>query len=277
MFSWAYINDEFIAERKAVLPVNDLSVLRGYGVFDFMRFRHFHPLFTDEHLDRLFFSMKGLGLKIEPGKQGLKEIIDELIQKNQVSQGGIRITVTGGSSENGYLPGKANLIITQTVFEVPSPEQYQNGICLSTYGYQRQLPEIKTIDYLMGIYLQPWIRSQGADEVLYVNQEQVTECPRSNIFIVDTFGQLCTPSANILKGITRNKVLELAAQHYTVKEKNIHLEEVYEAREVFITSTTKQILPVRSVNNHRIGKGDFPVSSHILELYQTKSSIPARG
>ena len=129
----------------------------------------------------------------------------------------------------------------------------------------------------MGIYLQPWLKTREADDVLYVDRGIISECPRSNIFIFNNAGQLCTPANGILKGITRKQVIELAGQHYPVVEKDISLEEIYGASEVFITSTTKQILPVRTIDKKQIGSGQFPVSSQILRLYQTNSSIPSLG
>jgi D-alanine transaminase/branched-chain amino acid aminotransferase len=277
MFAWAYINDNFIPEEKAMLPVRDLSILRGYGVFDFFRFRNFQPVFLSDHLDRLFFSMSGLRLSIEPDKSRLEELIHELIQRNSIPDGGIRITVTGGSSDNGYLPENPSLVITQHSFDEVSAAQFNNGIHLASYAYQRQLPQIKSSDYIMGIYLQPWMKSNDADDVLYMDRGIISECPRSNIFIYNSSGQLCTPSNGILHGITRKKVMHIAKLHYPVIEKDIPLDEVYEAREVFITSTTRQILPVRTIDGRPIGAGQFPICSHILRLYRSFSSIPSGG
>jgi branched-chain amino acid aminotransferase len=277
MFAWAYINHDFVPEEKAMLSVRDLSILRAYCVFDFFRFRNFQPVFLSDHLDRLFFSMTGLRLAIEPDKSKLEELVVELIQRNSIPEGGIRITVTGGSSENGYFPGKPSLVITQHSFDEVNSEQFNNGIHLASYAYQRQLPHIKSSDYIMGIYLQPWMKSREADDVLYVDKEIITECPRSNIFVYNKYGELCTPASGILPGITRKQVMELGKSHYPVIEKHIPLEEVYEASEVFITSTTKQVLPVRTIDGRPIGTGQFPVSSHILRLYQSFSSVPYIG
>src|SRR5688572_10855912 len=110
MIAWAYINDDFIPEGKACISVRDLSILRGYGVFDFFRFHDFKPIFLADHLDRLFFSIKELGLEIDQDKNKLEALIVELIKKNSIPDGGIRITVTGGISENGYLPAKSSII-----------------------------------------------------------------------------------------------------------------------------------------------------------------------
>ena len=277
MFVWAYVNGDFVPEEKAMLSVRDLSIIRGYGVFDFFRFRNFQPVFLNDHLDRLFYSMSGLRLDIEHDQSKLEALVHELIQRNSIPDGGIRITVTGGSSENGYVPGKPSLVITQYSFDEVSTEQFNNGIDLASYNYQRQLPQFKSSDYIMGIYLQPWIKDQAADDVLYVNNGIISECPRSNIFVYNQSGELCTPSRGILQGITRKKVMQLAKPHFPVIEKDILLNEVYEASEIFITSTTKKIQPVRTIDGRPIGAGQFPVGSHILSLYHSFSSIPYIG
>jgi branched-chain amino acid aminotransferase len=273
MISWAYINNEFIKEEQAVLHVRDLSILRGYAIFDFFRFSSFRPVFIDQHLARLQSSAGGLGLSIEKDNQELKAITKELIERNKASNGGIRITVTGGISENGYNPSRSCLVITQHNFDELTPEQFEKGIHLLSFEHQRQLPHIKTSDYIMGISLQPWIREQKADDVLFMKNRIITECPRANIFTVNPAGQLCTPAAGILQGVTRKMVMQLAAAHYEVIEKDISLEDIYLAQEVFITSTTKTLLPVRMVDHHSIGKGNSPVGTHILQLYNAVSSV----
>ena len=221
--------------------------------------------------------MSGLRLDIDHDQSKLEALVHELIQRNSIPDGGIRITVTGGSSENGYLPGKPSLVITQHSFDEVSTEQFNNGIDLASYNYQRQLPQFKSSDYIMGIYLQPWIKDQAADDVLYVNNGIISECPRSNIFVYNQSGELCTPSRGILQGITRKKVMQLAKPHFPVIEKDILLNEVYEASEIFITSTTKKIQPVRTIDGRPIGAGQLPVGSHILSRYHSFSSIPYIG
>jgi branched-chain amino acid aminotransferase len=275
MISWAYVNGQFTKEENALLHVRDLSVLRGYSVFDFFRFINFQPVFKEHHLARLRNSVQGLGLFIEENNKELEVLIKKLITLNEISEGGIRITVTGGISENGYTPSRSALVITQHNFDKINGIQFEKGLQLLSYEYQRQLPEIKTSDYIMGISLLPWIHGQKADDVLYMKDRIVSECPRSNIFIVNSKGQLCTPSRGILHGVTRKIILQVAQTHYDVIEKDISLDEVYQSREAFITSTTKSIFPVFSLDKIPIGTGHFTVGSHILQLYQEVSSVPA--
>jgi D-alanine transaminase/branched-chain amino acid aminotransferase len=102
----------------------------------------------------------------------------------------------------------------------------------------------------MAIWLQPWLKSQGGDEILYYNQDTITECPRSNIFMVSQENKLITPKSQMLGGITRKKIIDLAASiNMEVEERNIQLQELNGAKEVFITSSTKRILPVSRLDN----------------------------
>ena len=101
----------------------------------------------------------------------------------------------------------------------------------------------------MAIWLQPWLKERGGDDILYHQDGIVTECPRSNFFIVTQAGSLVTPGCNMLKGITRKKVIQLAKNMgIIVEERDIHFNEIKEAREAFITSSTKRLIPVRQLD-----------------------------
>jgi D-alanine transaminase/branched-chain amino acid aminotransferase len=206
-------------------------------------------------------------MRLEVGKsrEELQTIITQLIQKNAISNGGIRITLTGGNSDDGYQIAKPNLIVSLHLFQSPTPEQFEKGIKLVSYEHQRQLPLVKTIDYLMAVWLQPYIKQQQADDVLYHQNGIITECPRSNLFIVTQDEKVITPSENVLKGITRKRIL--ATPHFQTQERSISLQEVLEAKEVFISSTTKIILPVTGINSTFIGNGKpGPITQ---KLYQS--------
>ncbi|MGO8055712.1 aminotransferase class IV, partial [Rhizobium leguminosarum] len=87
----------------------------------------------------------------------------------------------------------------------------------------------------------------------YHRNSIITECPRSNLFIVTKENKLVTPAHNILKGITRKNVLQLASSIMEVEERDIKLTELLDAAEVFLTSTTKKVLPVLNVDGNAIG------------------------
>ena len=166
MNKWVFLNNEFIEEEQAALHVSDLAIQRGYGIFDFFKVVDNIPLFLDDHLERFYYSVQKMRLTINQQPGELKDIIYTLIKKNNIPHAGIRITVTGGYSLDGYQLTNPNLIISQQPVQIASI-QAQKGIKLITYEYQRDLPDVKTINYAMAIWLQPFIKERGADDVFY--------------------------------------------------------------------------------------------------------------
>src|SRR5690606_11648201 len=142
-----------------------------------------------------------------------------------------------------------NFIVTQHEIQLTSPEKFAAGIKVITYPHQRELPAVKSTDYLMGVWLQEKLRQEQAADVLYHNNGIITEFPRSNVFVVSASGRVITPSENILSGITRKKILELGNGSFDCAADTITIEELKNAREVFMTSTTKRILPVVQVDD----------------------------
>ena len=250
--NFAIINGNLILKDEAKILISDLSIQRGYGIFDYFRTVNNQPLFLEDHLDRFFSSASQMNLNPGMDRDQVKKLIQQLIEKNNVPGSGVKIILTGGYSEDGYHIARPNLLITQNPF-VFNKENFNKGIRLVTYGYQRQLPQVKTIDYLMAIYLQKFIKEKDADDVLYHDQAQIRECPRSNFFIVNKNNEVVTPSKDILKGITRKKILNLPG--FNIKEANINLKDIESAKEAFITSTTKNVLPVLKFDGKIIGNG----------------------
>jgi D-alanine transaminase/branched-chain amino acid aminotransferase len=261
------VNDELVPAASAALGVGDLAIQRGYGIFDFFKTLNQRPIFLEDHLDRFFHSAEQLRLPIGKTREQLRALIHTLQQANNIPDSGIRMTLTGGYSPDGYAlaaaapstapahNGGPNLIITQQPLPTPITADLQKSIRLVTYSHQRQMPETKTIDYLMAIWLQPFIKETCADDVLYHTYGVISECPRSNFFVVTADNTLVTPGRHILKGIIRMKVLALARQQFQIEQRDITLDELKTAKEAFITSTTKHLMPVVQVDTTIIGKG----------------------
>ncbi|MFN4285670.1 MAG: aminotransferase class IV [Lacibacter sp.] len=252
---YAIINHTLLPLEQAVVPVNDLSVQRGYGVFDFFRTQNGVPLFIDEHLDRLERSAAALHLPLPYSRAEWKEQIQLLMQQHRFPCSGIRITVTGGSSADTYTPGTPRVLITEQPLTMQDASAPHPGFRLITHTHVRELPEVKSINYLTGVWLQPKVKAAGADDVLFVKTGYISELPRSNVFVITKGGTLLTPSENILHGITRQKVLSLAPALMPVEVRPVSLNELLHAAEAFVTSTTKRLIPILSVNGHSIGSG----------------------
>lgn len=162
---------------------------------------------------------------------------------------------TGGYSPDGYSPVTGNFVLQQQPLQTPDNEKFERGIRIVTYAYQRDFPAVKSTNYLMGVWLQQQLKEQHIDDVLYFHHDIISEFPRANIFIITTDGRLLTPAANILQGITRRKVLELAPEILPVEERDLSIAELKNAAEVFMTSTTRRILPVVEIDGIQIGNG----------------------
>src|SRR6478736_7357512 len=168
---WIFINNDFVEENKAVLQAGDMAVQRGYGVFDFFRTRNNKPLFLDDYLDRFFNSAKEMFIIIPLGREDLKENIYRLMAMNNMPESGIRITATGGYSADSYSVAEGNIIIQQQPLIQPSEEKFLNGVKIITYPYLRDLPHIKSINYLMGVWLQKQLKEKQLDDVLYFQND----------------------------------------------------------------------------------------------------------
>ena len=261
-----YCNEILVPYSEASVLVNDLGLQRGYGIFDFLRVTENVPLFWEDHLDRFYHSAAEMLLPVKQTKEELKVIIRELIQTNKLSFSGIKILLTGGYSPDGYSIVSPNLLIIQQGIAPPPATIFLPGYKLFTYTHQRQLPEVKTTDYLMAIRLQPWLKEQGGDDILYYQNGLVSECPRSNFFIVTENDTLVTPGRNILKGITRKQLFTIASTAgVQVEERDISIEDIQNAKEAFISSSTKRIIPITQVDKKQFAP--FTIDSVTDKLF----------
>lgn len=262
MLPYYCINGQLVAAAEARLHVSDLSILRGYGVFDYFAVRQGHPMFFADYAARFMRSARLLELDLPHTAAELEALVYELIAANGQPDGGIRLLLTGGYSMDGYTPAQPNFLLMQ----YPAPQyptaHFTEGISLLTHCFQRELPAVKSINYLTGIRMQPALRARGAQDVLYYDaQGYVRESDRSNFFMISAEGVLTTPGEKILEGVTRLQLLRLAASlGMRVDVREIHLDELATAQEAFLTSSTKGVMPVtqidgKPVSNGRVGAG----------------------
>lgn len=250
-----FLNDRFLEDRDALLHVSDLSILRGYALFDYFRTVNSNPLFLSDHLNRFYNSASDMHLPVKQNKEELTAIITDLIKKTNTPQEGIRIQLTGGYSTDFFHPAEPNLLIIPATINPLSFPDFEKGYAVITYEYQRDMPHIKSINYQMGIWLLPLLKKQQANDVLYYRNNIITEFPRCNIFMVTAQHKLVTPVHNVLLGVTRKNVIKLAGAMMPVEERDITVDELMQAKEVFLTATMKRIVPILKINNQPIGHG----------------------
>lgn len=251
----AYLNGEFLPLERAHLHVSDLAIQRGYGIFDFFRVKNFVPLYLEDYLNRFYGSVETMGLQDVVPRIELREVIMQLISRNKIPDAGMKLIFTGGYSPDAYHPDKGNLLVSEHALTLPSESQVEKGVPIITHSYRRDIPEVKTINYIMGVWLQRKVREAQAADVLYFQEGLVSEFPRCNFFLVTRGGTVVTPDRFVLQGITRMRVLEVARRDFTVEERSVRLEEIYDAAEAFMTSTTKGVLPVVKIDDRIIGSG----------------------
>jgi len=268
---YSFFNNEFLPAEKTFIHVSDLATQRGYGIFDFFKVVSSRPLFLDDYFDRFYRSAEAMRLPVSLPREELRKAIHELIIKNGEPDCGIKMILTGGYSPDGYEIDTPNLIITQHKLSMPSPDMLEKGVKVITHEYVRDIPHVKTINYLMGIWLQHNVKDQHAYDVLYHMNGQVSEFPRCNVFIVRKDGIVVTPSDRVLHGITRKNILSLSGRKFTIQEGEVTLQEVLTAHEVFLTSTTKRIVPIVQVDHTVIGNGQpgavtLELLSHLIDM-----------
>lgn len=273
----AYLNGDFLPLENAQIHVSDLAVQRGYGIFDFFRVKDTVPLYFEDYLDRFYRSAAAMGLQGMPDRNNLRQIVHELIARNGKADAGMKIILTGGYSPDAYTPVKGNFLLLQHTLVLPTPEQVSEGIHVITHPYRREIAEVKTINYIMGVWLQKKIREAGAADVLYHRDDLVSEFPRCNFFLVTSDGTVVTPANHILHGITRMRVLEAAKESGKVETRDVRLPEIYEATEAFLTSTTKSILPIVRIDGKPVGTGKpGPITLNLRQRLMEREAAELR-
>ena len=249
----------------------------------------------EDHIDRLFNFANAIYMELPHDKNELKEVIQETIVKNKEegeedkssssaerSEAGderssatpfaaaregkellLEIIYSGGSANlSGVAPtGKAILYIMVLPLKMPPARWYEKGIKLATYPYQRQWPEIKFLNYVGAVIAhQTVVKKYEADDALFISPHEkkiILEGTTFNFFIIKN-GVITTHPADgkILPGITRKVALELACQQgIKTKEDYFSLDDLLEVEEAFITSSTRNIVPVVRVDDIVIGSG----------------------
>ncbi|MBA3530790.1 MAG: aminotransferase class IV [Ardenticatenales bacterium] len=270
-----YLGGEFVSARTASLPLNDLAILRGYGVFDFLRTYQGRPFRLRPHLERLHRSATAIGIEPPWSIEALAEITHETVRRNTFEEATIRLVVTGGVAEDSITPSGAPTLAVMVGAVSPLPAAtYEQGVKVITVPFSRTMPEIKSLNYIPGIMALRQARAAQAIEALYMaSAGTILEGTTTNFFIVRD-NVLITPCDNILKGITRGVVLEVTMGQMEVMERPITLADLSECQEAFITSTTKEILPVVQVDGVRIGNGVPGATTRTLhELFQEATHL----
>ena len=268
MADLVYINGDFVPKAEATISIFDHGYLYGDGVFEGVRVYDGRIFRLDPHLDRLLFSARALGFRVEKmTRDGLRAAVLDLCRRNDHANGYIRITLSRGTGlglDPSHIELTPRLVISTQHLALYKPDLYERGLTMITCATRVPSPDaidprIKgTGKYINNILAKMEANRVGAGEGLMLNQQgYVAEATGDNIFVVRD-GVISTPppSAGCLKGITRQAAMELAAGlSLPVREENLTLYDVYTADECFLTGTAAEIIPAVSLDERILGTG----------------------
>lgn len=261
-----YINGRFVSPSEALLPVTDLIVQRGIGVFETISTWRKRPLMLTPHLERLLTGAKnsymhppfGIAEMREIVREGIAQLDEELLIKVYLSGGDVFDRVRGFTEPRFF--------VTYESLELPPEEFYENGIRLEPIDEGRDDPSTKSIDYRKAYALSP---HDEHTEILYCPEGEITESAHSSFFLYLGDTLVTAPLSRVLKGTTRQAVIDLARRiGMNVEERCPLLTELPQATEAFITGSVKKILPVVRIGTQIVGDGrPGPWTKRLSELY----------
>ncbi|GEL76907.1 D-amino-acid transaminase [Tenuibacillus multivorans] len=268
------LNNKFIDRQDSLIDIEDRGNQFGDGVYEVFRIYDGEYFLLDDHLKRLEFSLKETQIDYNLNQSKLKDQLLTLAQKNDVVDGGIYLQISRGSAARNHpFPEQT----TPTVLAYPIPvtqpkEQQQNGIQATLYQDIRWLRcDIKSLNLLGNVMAKQHALDYGVNEaIFYRDKDHVTEGSSCNVFIVRD-GVIQTHPANnyILNGITRLYIQYLAKQlDIPIKEEVFSVDELKQADEVFISSTTSEVISVIDIDGQTIGDGQpGPVAQQLLDAF----------
>lgn len=271
-----WMNGKILKEEEMVLPVRDLGILRGYGVFDFLRTYGQHPFHLDDHLNRLKHSASQIALTIPYSLKEMEDAIRLVLKESDMEDAAFRIVCTGGASQDSMTSrqGVTMFILLDPIKIFPA-EWYKNGVKIITYKHMRYRPETKSLNYIPAMEAMHLAEEAAAVEALYCDEtKRILEGSTSNIFLCKN-GRWFTPGRDILKGITRQVVINLIGKD-NLHTGDLFLRDLIEADEVFITASSKEIMPVSQVDDHFYGKGPGPETLKLMTSFRDYVSSPEK-
>jgi len=265
-----YCNGKWLAQSDLKISPFDITFLRGFGAFDFLRTYDRRPFLLNEHLDRFLFTIKQMEMEFPHSKKDLENLVYEGIGKHpDLHDFYIKFFYTGGLGVDAITqdPATATFIMMFLPAVIRKGEIHPSK--LITYDYERYLARSKSLNYMAAVSSLKQARSKGAYDALYIDRNQrILECTTQNFFAVRD-GVLITPKDDVLFGMTRDFILRMAKlENIPYKEQEIFKQEIPEFTEAFTTSTTKEVSPVVQIDDQVIGSGaPGPISRRLYQAF----------
>lgn len=259
-----YLNNKLVQRNKAFISVFDHGFLYGDGIYETLRAYKGVVFKVDEHIERLFRSAYMINLDIQKTHEAVRKAVYETLKANNHYEAVIRITISRGAGPVGLDPGLCptpTFVIISNEFEEYPKLYYNKGVKIAIVNTRRNFkgaldPQIKSLNFLNNILAKIEAKNRNVYEAIMLNYRgYIAEGTITNIFFIRD-RTLCTPGieVGILDGITRKIILDAAEElGIEVKEGRFRREEIYRAKEAFISNTTMEVLPVAQVDDARIG------------------------
>jgi 4-amino-4-deoxychorismate lyase len=272
-FYSSWYNGIITDPHMMLVPIDDHMVHRGDGVFEGVKAEYHAVYLLEEHLDRLFCSAEKISLKPMLTRDEMKEIILATLRAANQPQAFIRIYLSrgpGSFSVNPYDSIGPQFYVVVTELKAPSMKQYNEGVTTGKSNIPCKDPwmaQIKSCNYLHNVLMKKEAVDRHLEYVITIdNDGYIAEGYTENIIIIDKSDYIVYPKLNnILKGTTMMRTCELAEeQGIKTIERSISLEELLSAKEVIMTGTSLDILPVSSFEKTSIPIG--PIAKKLREL-----------
>jgi len=263
-------NGDYKHLKDVAIKPDDIGILRGYGIFEFFRTYNGKFFRFNQHMDRLFNSGDVMNINIPYNREEIKEIAQQVKERNDMENCSIRVLITGGRTTGHahYDPDNPTFMVLCEEPQFLPEDYYQKGVELKTLEHQRILPEVKYTNYILPISKQKELEEEDKFDFLYTYQGKVLESVTSSFVLVKD-NKLITASEGILKGTTREFVLELMKDECDIIRREIDVEELKEADEAFLIATNKEVLPVVKVDDIIIGGGEVgKITKKTLRLFR---------
>ncbi|AKO99184.1 Branched-chain amino acid aminotransferase/4-amino-4-deoxychorismate lyase (plasmid) [Marinovum algicola DG 898] len=275
-----YVNGELKPKAEAVVSVYDAGFMLGDGMWEGMRLYNGKWAFFDEHMDRLFNSLKAVSIDLEIGPDDILEILNKTAEANgMTTDAHCRLMITRGRKAKPFQhPGLSRwgaTIVAIIEHSKPVDRLQTKGIRLATVPQVRGLPMSQDAKFNSHSKLNCVIaciqaEQAGADEGLMLDPHGFVNTTNACNFFIVRGGEVWTSTGDYcMNGVTRQKVIDLCRDNgIPVFEKNYSLYEAYGAEEAFLTGTFGAQTPVAEIDGKAIGTGDRPITRRIRELYK---------
>jgi branched-chain amino acid aminotransferase len=285
---YAYVNGQYVPKEEASISVYDHGFLYGDGVYEAIRCYNGIVFKLKEHLDRLYESAKSIRLTVPIDKQELSRVVVDVLKKNQLKNGYVRIVLSRGVGRMGVDPRNCPKATVVVMAEAREPLFGENvkGISAIVSSLRRTPswsldPRIKTLNYLNNILAKIEAIDAGVEEAIMLNEQgYVAETSTENIFIIkNNVVSTPHPSLGVLKGITRDVVIQSVKElNYSLEERSITVHELYNADEIFVTGTAAEIVPIVKISGRIVGNGEVGLRfKSILKQFRKHIGDPAEG